>query len=198
MSALVLVIAVSVVGLPRAACAAGDQDIGVSPHRVLTFNGRPLSRFVGMTDTPGVIFPQVGLLQQEGGQINGVALDGDGQPVADGTVQLRQVPGQGGLPVTQVTDKTTTDPYGRFSFGALGRGRYLVDLRIEGHVVRQGLFQSRVWIVSLQRTCVRWRRRWAQHTGRSWGSCSACRSSGRRVRRVPLVKRTMQLDALTS
>ena len=78
MSALVLVIAVSVVGLPRAACAAGDQDIGVSPHRVLTFNVRPLSRFVGMTDTPGVIFPQVGLLQQEGGQINGVALDGDG------------------------------------------------------------------------------------------------------------------------
>jgi hypothetical protein len=29
-------------------------------------------------------------------------------------VQLRQVPGQGGLPVTQFTDKTTTDPYGRF------------------------------------------------------------------------------------
>ncbi len=64
-------------------------------------------------------------------------MDGDGQRVADGTVQLRQVPEQEAPPDPAAVD-TTTDANGRFSFAGLGQGQYVVDLLIDGQVVATG------------------------------------------------------------
>ena len=57
--------------------------------------------------------------------------------MADGTVQLRQVPEQGASPDPAAVD-TTTDANGRFSFAGLGQGQYVVDLLIDGQVVATG------------------------------------------------------------
>ena len=127
-SALILVVTVSVVGM--AFPAAGQEDVEVARHRALTINGRPLSQFLNATLTTGGTVGLTGPLEQENGQISGVALDGDGQPATGKTVQLRHV-----RPPTEVVDRTTTDANGRFSFAALGSGRYIVDLRIAGKVV---------------------------------------------------------------
>ena len=135
-SALVLVAAVSVIGVPLPATAAAEGGGGVSRHRHLTVDGRSLSkRLNGPAIAWSGILP-AGRREQESGQISGVALDGVGQPVAAETVQLRHVG-----PPTEVVATTTTDPNGRFSFATLGQGRYIVDLRIAGQVVAtSGLF----------------------------------------------------------
>ena len=135
-SALILAVTVSVIGM--ALPAAGQQDVAAPGHRALTINGRPLSQLLPATAITRATIPHTGSLRQGAGLIRGVALDGNGQPIADETVQLRQVSGPGGAGFTEVIDRTTTDPSGGFSFAALNQGRYIVDLRIEGQVVTKG------------------------------------------------------------
>ena len=135
-SALTIVVAVLVVGMPSPVGAAGEDVVPFARHGGLTLNGRPLSGFVGATAAVRGPFPLASLLEQERGQIRGVALDGVGQSVTGETVQLRHVG-----PPTEVVATTATDANGRFSFAALGAGRYIVDLRIAGKVVAtSGLF----------------------------------------------------------
>ena len=135
MSALTLVVTLSLVGIPRPTSAAGAEEVAAARHRGLTINGQPLSQFLGATATPRAIFPLAAFLRQGTGQIRGVAFDGDGHRVADGTVRLRQVPGQEAPPDPAAVDTTTTDASGRFSFAGLGQGQYVVDLLIAGQVV---------------------------------------------------------------
>ena len=136
-SALTLVVTLTTIGVPVPVYASGEQEQPSAQTSVLTLNGQPLSQFSRATATPRALFPLAGFLRQGTGQILGVALDGDGQRVADGTVQLRQVPEQGALPDPVAVD-TTTDANGRFSFAGLGQGQYVVDLLIDGQVVATG------------------------------------------------------------
>ena len=135
--AFTLVVTLTTIGVPIPASASGEQEQPSAPNRVLTLNGQPLSQFLGATATPRAILPLAWFLRQGTGQILGVALDGDGQRVADGTVQLRQVPEQEAPPDPAAVD-TTTDANGRFSFAGLGQGQYLVDLLIDGQVFATG------------------------------------------------------------
>ena len=82
--------------MPLSVSAAVEEAVPGARHRGLTINGLPLSQFLSLTATPRATFPLVGFLPHGSGLIRGVALDGDGQPVADGAVQLRHVAGQGG------------------------------------------------------------------------------------------------------
>ena len=83
-SALTLVVTLSLIGIPLPAHAAGEE----SPR--LTINGHALSQLLNRT-APGDPLPLAGLLGQDTGQISGVALDEDGQPLAAQAVQLKQV-----------------------------------------------------------------------------------------------------------
>ncbi len=134
---LTLVVTLTTIGVPVPVNASGEQEQPSAPNRVLTLNGQPLSQFLGATATPRAIFPLAWFLRQGTGQILGVAKDGDGQRVADGTVQLRQAPEQEASPDPAAVD-TTTDANGRFSFAGLGQGQYVVDLLIDGQVVATG------------------------------------------------------------
>ena len=128
--AFTLVVTVVVLGRPLPAGAAGNEVEPVARQRGLTIQGRPLSEVVGATAGVRGRVPLPRLLEQQGsGQISGVALDGTGKLVAGETVQLRHV-----RPPTEVVATTTTDANGRFSFAALGPGRYIVDLRLERRV----------------------------------------------------------------
>ena len=120
-SALTLVLTLSLIGVPLPAHAADGES---PPH---TINGLPLSRFLNRTATGD---PLVGLLGQETGQISGVLLDEDGQPLADRRVELDRPSseGQGRLAVT-------TDTNGTFLYTNLGPGRYEVQYRVDDEVV---------------------------------------------------------------
>ena len=50
MSALTLVVTLSVIGMPLPASAAGEEHVAVTRHRALTINGRPLSEFVALPE----------------------------------------------------------------------------------------------------------------------------------------------------
>ena len=113
--------------MPPGASAAGDESRIGAPGRTLTLNGQPLALL--LNGKPEGYSGWMDLWQGTG-QIAGVALDEDGQSATGETVQLRHVG-----PPTEVVDRTTTDANGRFSFAALGAGRYIVDLRIAGKVV---------------------------------------------------------------
>ena len=78
-SALALVVTLSLVGIHLPA-HAGEE----SPP--LTLNGHPLSQLLNSA-APGDLFRLAGLLEQETGQISGVLLDEDGQPLADQRVE---------------------------------------------------------------------------------------------------------------
>ena len=118
-SALTLVLTLSLIGVPLPAHAADGLLVEITrssvfygsrrlrdespPHR--RSNGLPLSRFLNRTATGD---PLVGLLGQETGQISGVLLDEDGQPLADRRVELDRPSseGQGRLAVTTDTNGT--------------------------------------------------------------------------------------------
>ena len=153
-SALVLVVAVSVIGTPRPGSAAGDEIRASAsyraltlpqrpestpagdefpagaPRHALTLNGQPLARLLHTTTIARGTLLWGGPLKQATGQVAGVALGVDGAILAGEAVQLRHVG-----PPTTVVDRTTTDANGRFSFEALDAGRYIVDLHIAGRVV---------------------------------------------------------------
>ncbi len=118
-SALALIVTLSVTGIPLPAHA------GESPP--LTFNGRPLSQLLNRAAT-GDPFRLAGLLEQETGQISGVALDGEGQPLADHSVQLTKIVMVGGNRGEQLSRTATTDAEGRFSFTGLGASEYLLEV----------------------------------------------------------------------
>ena len=132
--ALALATAVSVIGTPLPASAAGDELPAGAPHHALTLGGLPLSQFAGATAVLGSRVLRVGLSEQGSGQIRGVALDAAGQPLADCAVGLRVVSDQG-VAATSVVARTTTNERGVFSFAGLGQGRYIVDLRSDDQVV---------------------------------------------------------------
>ena len=69
-----------------------------------------------------------GLLGQETGQISGVALDGEGQPLADHTVQLTRIVMVGGSRGEQVSVTELTNADGAFSFTGLQASDYLVEV----------------------------------------------------------------------
>ena len=124
LSALALVVAMSLVGLPIPAHAAEESPV-VSRDRVLTIQGQPLSQLRNLR--PGRLsFGNV--LAQEDGQISGVALDGEGEPLAEQTVRLTRIVMVGGQRGEQVGGTAMTDGAGRFSFTGLRASDYLVDV----------------------------------------------------------------------
>ncbi len=77
------------IGMPRPTSAAGEEDVAGARHRGLTINGRPLSEFLGSgAAVPGRTL-LADLLEQGSGQLTGVVVDLQGQPVADERVKLR-------------------------------------------------------------------------------------------------------------
>ena len=128
-SAFVLVVAAAVMGVPLPASSAGQEDVVVAARPGLTLNGQPLAELVRAPSAGRDHLPPVSLSEPASGQLIGVALDEAGEPIAGEPVQLRHIG-----PSSEVMAQTVTDLNGRFSFSALGRGRYAVDLRVNGHV----------------------------------------------------------------
>ena len=64
------------------------------------------------------------------GEIAGVVLDADGQPLAGQRVELQRPTRDGSGQVV-----TATDSLGRFAYSGLRAGRHKVEIRIDGHVV---------------------------------------------------------------
>ena len=117
-----LVLTLSLVGIPVPTHAVGDK----SPP--LTFNGRPLSELLRGRAT-GVPFPLPALRQQVSGQISGVALDAEGQPLAEQTVRLtRPFTVNNGRSARQIVGMDTTDTAGGFSFAGLQASDYVVEV----------------------------------------------------------------------
>ena len=129
-SALTLVVTLSLIAMPRPTSAASEEEGAGARHRGLTINGQPLSQLLNATVTTRGAFPLAGLLEQADGQISGVVVDATGQPVADQRVELRRPSSEGPLRLV-----TTTDTNGQFVYGRLGPGRYEVELRDEGRVI---------------------------------------------------------------
>ena len=133
-AALLLVPTLVLIGVPIAGHAEGSPP--------LTINGRPL-RLVLNRAALGDPIPLAGLLGQATGQISGVALDGEGQPLAEHTVRATRLFTLGGSPAEQVMGTATTDAEGRFAFTGLEPSDYRVDV-LEGDEVIAGTSVSLV------------------------------------------------------
>ena len=83
-----LIVTVLVIGVPRATQTASEEW---PPARVITIQGQPLSRLLTRTTGARDTFWPAGRLEQDGGQISGVAQDQNEQPLAAQTVQLTRV-----------------------------------------------------------------------------------------------------------
>lgn len=130
LTALTLVVTMSVIGAPLPTSAAGEESS--APSRVLTLNGQPLSQLLDSARA-WEAWSLPNWPAQEGGQITGVAVDVQRKPLANHAVRLRSVSAQAiAMPVVVVTN---TNAEGRFSFSALSAGQYVVDLLIGGQVV---------------------------------------------------------------
>ena len=102
-SALALVVTLSLIGLPLPIHAADEESRVVADGRALTVHGQPLWR---LRNAASSAFSLASLLGQGTGQISGVAVGNDGQALAGHTVQARHVfPGGS----STVVDTTTTD-----------------------------------------------------------------------------------------
>ncbi len=128
-SAFTLVVTLVSLGVPVPANASGEQEQPSAQNSVLTLNGQPIRQFVSPTghSRDAVLFSGLTPAQPSNGQISGVALDREGQPLAGQTVQLSR-PSRGRL-------NATTDAGGQFSFTGLGPGRYEVTVRVDGQVI---------------------------------------------------------------
>ena len=91
-ASLTLVVTLSLIGIPLPLHAADDES---PPSRILTINGLPFSQVLNRT-APGDPLALAGTLAQDTGQISGLALDGEGQPMADHTVRLTRIVMVGG------------------------------------------------------------------------------------------------------
>ena len=98
-ASLTLVVTLSLIGIPLPLHAADDES---PPSRILTINGLPFSQVLNRT-APGDPLALAGTLAQDTGQISGLALDGEGQPMADHTVRLTRIVMVGGSRSEQVS-----------------------------------------------------------------------------------------------
>jgi len=130
LSVFVLVLTLSLIGIPLPAHAAAEE----APP--ITLNGRPLSQLLNRAVT-GDPFPLALLLGQDTGQISGVAMDREGQPLAERTVHATRVftIANTGERATQNAGTTTTDAAGQFSFTGLRASDYLVEVLSGDEVV---------------------------------------------------------------
>ena len=131
--ALTLAVTLASMGVPVPVNAAGEQEQPSARNRVLTLNGRPIRQFISTTRHSRDAFLFRGLIQvrPSNGQIGGVALDRNGQALADHAVQLKR-----GHPARrQLAADTTTDAEGQFSFTGLNPGRYAVEIVADGKVI---------------------------------------------------------------
>ena len=126
-SALTLVLTLSLVGIPLPAHAAGDEPPALAGDRTLIFRGQPLWQFFY---APPGDRSRASVVEQPDGQIRGVLRDGDGQPLAARPVQLSRPRSEGPGRLTVLTDST-----GAFSFPGLGPGRYEVQYRVDDEVI---------------------------------------------------------------
>lgn len=129
MSTLILVVSLSLSGLPRPASAAGDTLPAGAHRRGLTINGQPLANLLNTTATAAW---SLSGLEQRSGQIRGVTLDPQGRALVDQAVELLRVSDQGKPAETVGT--TTTGRDGGFSFSGLAQGRYTINTVIDGQV----------------------------------------------------------------
>ena len=84
------------------------------------------------------VFPSTTLASMicsETGQISGVALDGEGQPLAAQAVRLKRVFITLGDRAEEVSGRDTTDADGAFSFTGLQASDYLVEVLNDDEVV---------------------------------------------------------------
>ena len=131
--ALTLAVTLASMGVPVPVNASGEQERPSARNRVLTLNGRPIRQFVSTTRHSRDAFLFSGLTQARpsNGQIGGVALDRNGQALADHAVQLKR----GHSARRQLAAETTTDAGGQFSFTGLNPGRYAVEIVADGKVI---------------------------------------------------------------
>lgn len=127
-----LIVTVLVIGVPRATQTASEEW---PPARVITIQGQPLSRLLTRTTGARDTFWPAGRLEQDGGQISGVAQDQNEQPLAAQTVQLTRVFRVNGNRAEQIRRTATTTAHGRFSFMALPPGEYLLEVFVGDEVV---------------------------------------------------------------
>ena len=121
-SALVLVVALSLVGIPLPAQAEEERP-------AITLNGRPLSELL-RPRVSDPAHPLPALVQQGEGLISGVLLGQDGEALAGQRVELDRPASEGpGRPVA------TTGANGEFIFRSLGPGQYEVLYVADGDVV---------------------------------------------------------------
>ena len=130
-SVFTLAVTLSIISIPLPAQAADDES---PPPRVLTVNGHALSQLLNRT-APGDPLLLAGLLEQETGRISGVALDGEGQPLADHTVQLKRISRVAEERSEQMSDTATTDEDGRFSFTGLPASEYVVEVHSGDEII---------------------------------------------------------------
>ena len=121
-SALAVVVTLSVIGIPLPAHASEKPP-------PLTLNGHPLLQLLNRA-AAGDPLLLAGLLEQETGQIRGVGVDGEGQPLAHRTVRLKSFVRVGPRRREQVVGTDTTNLLGQFSFAGLAAGEYFVELLI--------------------------------------------------------------------
>ena len=135
-SALTLVVTVSLVCMSLPAHAADEESPVVARSRVLTIHGQPLWQL--HSASPGK-FTLASLSVQENGEISGVAVDADGQPLAEHTVRVTRVFTVGNSQGEQVMATGTTDTQGRFSFTGLQPSDYEVAVLLADDVVASAL-----------------------------------------------------------
>ena len=131
-----LVVALVTMGVPAPVYASGEQEQPSARNSVLTLNGQPIRQFVSPTGNSRDAFLFSGLIQAQpsNGQISGVVLDQDGQPLGAHPVQLKRSLDVGGLRGVQVVGTTTSDANGQFSFTELTAGTFEVEVLIDAEL----------------------------------------------------------------
>ena len=124
-SALALVVTLSLVGMPLPAHAADEEPPVVAGRHVLTIHGQPLWQL--RNASPGG-FTLASLLEQENGEIRGVAVTGDDQPLADHTIRAKRILIGENTRSERIVGTTRTDAEGQFSFTGLTASEYLVEV----------------------------------------------------------------------
>ena len=170
-TALVLVVPLGVLGVPVGVYASDGPEPVEQAHSVLTLDGRPIGEIrATATDYPDRAFRFAGMAPAEqsrpsSGQVSGVALDEDGQPLAGRAVRLmlaaREAKAFLGVPLSgpraaRVVRRTISDANGQFQFAGLSPGRYVVEVRVANKVgispvmtLRDGMMAVRGITVSL-------------------------------------------------
>ena len=131
--ALTLVVTLASMGVPLPVNASGEQEQPSAQNSVLTLNGQPIRQFISPTghSRGAALFSGLIQAQPSNGQISGVALDREGQPLGAYPVELKRILDAGGLRGVQVAGTTTSDANGQFSFTELTAGTFEVEVLID-------------------------------------------------------------------